>query len=162
MRTTIFALLLLLLCPNATAAAASAATVEPDTSLSLRVEVGSHMYTTWHEQLRVRLGETFFLGDSEYTARIDRFLPDFRIIDGEFTSVTRQLANPAARVIVYHDTTATDTTWAFLNFPPHYSARSFFTFKLLEIDGYVTADSSAATPQEQSPADVDKPKESQP
>ena len=156
----------LLLCTEAVAAAAS--TVELDTTLTLHVEVGSRMYTTWREQLRVRLGETFYLGDSEYTARIDRFLPDFRIVDGEFITVTQQLANPAARVIVFHDTTATDSTWAFLNFPPHFSPRSFFTFKLLEIQGYVmaggsavAADSSAAPPSAPTPA-LDKPKDAQP
>ena len=143
MKTKIIVLLQFLLGANTSAVAASAAVADPDTNLSLHVEIGSRMYTTWREQLRVRLGEKFYLGDSEFTARIDRFLPDFRIIDGEFTSVTQKLANPAARVIVYHDTTATDTTWAFLNFPPHFSPRSFFTFKLLEIDGYVPADSSA-------------------
>jgi hypothetical protein len=157
------------------AVAGIAATAEPDTTLTLKIEVGSRMYTTWSEQLRVRLGEAFYLGDSEYTARIDRFLPDFRIVDGEFISVTQQLANPAARVIVYHDTTATDSTWAFLNFPPHFSPRSFFTFKLLEIQGYVPADGSAvAADSSAAPADssaapapaptpaVDKPKDAEP
>ena len=157
-------------CGSAVAAAAPA---PADTALVLQVEVGSRLYPTWHEQLRLRLGELFYLGDSEYSARIERFLPDFRIIDGKFVSVTQKLANPAAHVIVYHDTTATDSTWAFLNFPPHFSPRSFFTFKLLEIQGWVappdsvaptpaasaTPDSVALSPAE-TPA-VPKPKEEQ-
>ena len=129
-------------CIRAVSAATVAQPASPaptDTALVLHVEVGSRLYPTWHEQLRLRLGELFYLGDSEFTARIDRFLPDFRIIDGKFLSVTQELANPAARVIVFHDTTATDSTWAFLKFPPHFSPRSFFTFKLLEIQGWVPA-----------------------
>ncbi len=139
---------------SAGAAAAPGAGAAADTSLVLQVEVGSRLYPTWHEQLRLRLGERFYLGDSEYTARIERFLPDFRIVDGKFLSLTQKLANPAAQVIVYHDTTATDTTWAFLKFPPHFSPRSFFTFKLLEIQGWVAAvDSIAPAPAGSAAAD---------
>ena len=125
-----------------------------DSTLVLVVQVGSRLYPDWHEEVRVRLGETFFLGDSEFTARFQRFVPDFRIVEnGVVVSASQQLANPAARVVVYHDTTATDSTWAFLKFPPHFSPRSFFTFKLEEILGYtpapepVAAD-SLATPGE--------------
>lgn len=129
LKTAILALL-------APAGAASAAAAPADSSLVLVVEVGSRLYPEWHEEVRVRLGETFFLGDSEFTARLRRFVPDFRISDtGEIGSASRELANPAARVVVYHDTTATDSSWAFLNFPPHFSPRSFFTFKLKEIHG---------------------------
>jgi len=129
------------------AAAATPATAAPaDSGLVLQVEVGSRLYPTWHELLRLRLGELFYLGDSEYTARIDRFLPDFRIIDGKFLTVSQELKNPAARVVVYHDTTAADTSWAFLNFPPHFSPRSFFTFQLKDIAGFVPASTDSFMP----------------
>ena len=140
-----------------------------DSGLVLQVEVGSRLYPGWKEQLRLRLGELFYLGDSEYTARIEEFLPDFRIIDGKFLTLSQELKNPAARVVVYHDTTAADTSWAFLNFPPHFSARSFFTFQLKEIAGFVPAavDSTVPLPPTDAPpppagADslpADKPKE---
>ncbi len=49
--------------------------------------------------------------------------------------------NPAVQVVVYGDSAAADTTWAFKNFPPHFSPRSFFAFKLMSIEGFVPLDS---------------------
>jgi hypothetical protein len=91
------------------------------------------LYPGWTEEQRVRLAETFHLGDSEYWAKTGSFLPDFRLGPEGAFSASRAWKNPAVQVIVYSDTTATDSTWAFRDFPPHYSPRSFFTFKLLEI-----------------------------
>ena len=122
----------------------------PDTVLAFRVEIGSPLYPNWKEEQRLHLDQLFYLGDSEFTARIRRFVPDFRIGEkGEILSVSSQLNNPAVQVVIYHDSTATDSTWAFLNFPPHYSARSFFTFQLKEIAGY--------RPAAQAPAPHGKP-----
>lgn len=129
------ALVALLLSGLARLAAAQTAAV-PDTSLVLVVEIGSRLYPDWHEEQPLRLQQWFYLGDSEFTARIEDFVPDFRIIDKKIVNMSRKLDNPAAHVIVYHDTTATDSTWAFLNFPPHFSPQSFFTFQLKEIRGY--------------------------
>lgn len=107
-----------------------------DSSFTLEIEVRNRVYPDWREEWRVRLGETFYLGDSKYTARVERFVPDFRINDkGEVLSFSDHLNNPAAQIIVYGDSAATDTTWAFMNFPPHYSPRSFFAFRLKAVDG---------------------------
>jgi len=169
--STCAVLMLLLGWSVAAPAAETLATAPADSGLVLQVEVGSRLYPEWKELLRLRLGELFYLGDSEYTARIDQFLPDFRIIDGKFLTLSQELKNPAARVVVYHDTTAADTAWAFLNFPPHFSPRSFFTFQLKEIAGFVPApmDSVPPSPPSDTPTpdtppsadslQVDKPKE---
>lgn len=109
----------------------------PDSELVLVVEIRNRLYPDWSEEQRLHLQEHFYLGDSEFTARIQRLVPDFRIGDGgAILNFSEQLKNPAAQVVVYHDTTAVDTSWAFLNFPPHFSPRAFFTFQLKEIIGY--------------------------
>jgi hypothetical protein len=109
----------------------------PDTSLALVVEIGSRLYPDWSEEQEVPLDQFFYLGDTEFVAKIVGFVPDFRISDsGEILNYSDELKNPAAHVIIYQDTTASDSTWAFLNFPPHFSPRLFFTFKLKEIRGY--------------------------
>jgi hypothetical protein len=83
------------------------------------------------------------LGDSKYVARVERFVPDFRINDqGEVLSASDQMNNPAAQVVVYDDSAATDTTWAFLNFPPHFSPRSFFAFRLMAIEAGESTDAA--------------------
>jgi len=115
-----------------------------DSSVHFVVEVGSRLYTSWHETVRVHLLEEFFLADTDLTARVERFVPDFRISEtGRIISQSDRLDNPAVHVVVLGDSATSDSTWAFLNFPPHFSPKSFFTFRLKEIEGYVPPNRSA-------------------
>ena len=98
------------------------------------IEIGNRLYPDWREEQQVHEQEFFFLWDTRYTARIEEFLPDFRIGDDGPFSASPECLNPAIHVIVYDDTLATDSSWAFRNFPPHFSTESFFTFKLLEVE----------------------------
>lgn len=107
-----------------------------DTALVFLLEAGSRLYPDWKEEHRVRAGEVFFLGDTEFTAAVQRFLPDFRLVDGRPVTASRNLANPAVRILTYKEGAPVDSAWAFLNFPPHFSPRSFFTFQLKQIVGY--------------------------
>ena len=143
----------------ATEKSAAAASVPPDSGLTFRLEIGSRLYPNWHEEQRVHMDRLFYLGDSEFSARVRRFVPDFRIGEkGEILNVSAELKNPAIRVFVYHDSTAADSTWAFLNFPPHYSPRSFFTFQLKEISGYTPPPASATTPPDSQSTASETPK----
>lgn len=108
-----------------------------DSALALVVHVGNRMYPDWKDSVRVHLDDAFYLGDTEYQATVREFLPDFRIIDGKIGSVTQTLGNPAAHVFVFNDSATVDSSWAFLNHPPHFSPQSFFTFQLKEIIGFV-------------------------
>jgi hypothetical protein len=107
-----------------------------DTTLSFSLVLGSRLFPGWHETQDVRLGQDFYLGDSPYSAKVTAFMPDFGLIGGKARNFSRELGNPAVRVFVYADSGAVDSTWAFLNFPPHYSPKSFFTFQLAEVRGY--------------------------
>jgi hypothetical protein len=85
---------------------------------------------------RVKLNEDFTLGDSEYSARVVQYLPDFEMdLDTRrFFSVSDKPNNPAFRVIVRKGRVPQDTTWAFLNNPPHFGAKSYFAFQVLKLE----------------------------
>lgn len=114
-----------------------------DTKYVFVIETGSRLYPEWKEENRVRLNQIFYIADSKFTARVTRFLPDFRIDKGQFVSASDSLKNPAVHVFVFSDSGAVDSTWAFQNFPPHFSPRSFYSFKLKEV---LTSDAAAASP----------------
>lgn len=104
-----------------------------DTTYFFVIETGSRLYPEWTEENRVRLNQDFHIADSKFTARVTRFLPDFRIDKGQFVSASDSLLNPAVHVFVFGDSGAVDSTWAFQNFPPHFSPRSFYSFKLKDV-----------------------------
>lgn len=110
--------------------------VPPDSSVAFGLQAGSRLYPDWKEDHKVHIGERFPLGDTPSSAEVRRFFPAFLIVDGKRINTSRDLVNPAVQIFVYENGAVTDSTWAFLNFPPHYSARSFFTFQLTSVDGY--------------------------
>ena len=82
------------------------------------------------------LREPFTIGDTPYSAIVTDFLPDF-VMDvsaRRITSRSNEPRNPAVRIIVRENGVAQDTSWAFLNMPPHFSPHSLLAFKLLRID----------------------------
>jgi hypothetical protein len=139
-------------------AAESPADIKPATAASppltspkllFILEAGNRIYPDWTEEHRVHAGERFTLGDTRNEAVVAGLYPDFRIIEGKITSVSDSLNNPAIRVFVRRDGAVVDSTWAFLNFPPHFSPKSFFTFRLKEIQGWTGPRASvpAASPR---------------
>jgi hypothetical protein len=56
--------------------------------------------------------------------------------------------------MVYKEGAAVDSSWAFLNFPPHFSPRSFYTFQLKEITGYAFGPRAAAAQPGSPPPDA--------
>jgi hypothetical protein len=117
-------------------AASDAFAVDADPRLAFVLELGNRMYPDWKETRRVRLDEPFIIGDTEFSAVVTKLMPDFLILDGKPRSVSAELKNPAVRVLVSKNGAPADSAWAFLNFPPHFSPRSFFTFQLKEVVGY--------------------------
>ncbi len=115
---------------------ADTAAIAADTTLSFGLEVGNRMYPSWSESHTVKLGETMYLGDTPYTARVSGFMPDFKIAGGKPVNFSMEMKNPAVHVLVFKEGAAVDSSWAFLNFPPHFSPKSFFTFQLKEVHGY--------------------------
>ena len=84
----------------------------------------------------VKIGEDFPLGDSEYSARVVQYLPDFQmdLQAHKIFSMSNQPRNPAFKIVVRKDKAPQDTSWAFLKSPPHFGARAYFAFQVLRID----------------------------
>jgi hypothetical protein len=102
------------------------------------VTFGVHhrVFHDFYDVQKVKLNQTFPLGDSEYSARVIQYLPDFQmdLEHHKFFSLSDQPRNPAFRVVVSKGKAAHDTSWAFLKSPPHFSAKSYFAFQVLRID----------------------------
>ncbi len=107
-----------------------------DTTIQFVIQAGNRLYPEWKEDHTVHIGEKFFLGDTPLMGSVRQFLPDFRIIDGKILSLSAAMNNPAIQVFVLADSGAVDSSWAFLNFPPHFSSKSFYSFQLKEVRGY--------------------------
>jgi hypothetical protein len=113
--------------------------VTDDPNLVFQLEIGNRMYPDWKESQEARLNVEFPIGDTENSGKIVKFLPSFMIVDGKPRSESREMKNPAVRILVYFKGAPKDSSWAFLNFPPHFSPKSFYTFQLKSIHGYPDA-----------------------
>jgi len=113
----------------------------PDRSRAPRLEtvtlgIRHRVFPDFREQQKVKLNQEFPIGDSEYSARIIRYVPDFQL-DLEARkvfSLSDQPRNPAFQVVVRKGKAPHDTSWAFLKSPPHFGVRSYFAFQVLRID----------------------------
>jgi hypothetical protein len=113
------------------ASAAMAPHVETVT-LSIRHRV----FHDFHDMQSVRVGQEFILGDTDYNARVVQYVPDFEmdLTSRKVISRSDQPNNPAFRIMVRKGDVPQDTTWAFLNMPPHFGLRSYFAFHVIRID----------------------------
>ena len=149
--------------------------VPPGTPKVKTVTLGirHRVFHDFAESDEARLREPFRIGDTPYSAIVTDFLPDF-VMDvsaRRITSRSNEPRNPAVRIIVRENGVARDTSWAFLNMPPHFSAHSLLAFKLLRIDftdrpplladtsaiARPRPDSAAARPSGSSSAGTSKP-----
>lgn len=90
----------------------------------------------FYDEATVKLGEEFPVGDTEYRAKVLRFVPDFGI-DLETRKVfsrSERPDNPAMQIATWEKGVPHDTSWAFLNFPPHFSKRALLAFQVLRIE----------------------------
>jgi hypothetical protein len=85
---------------------------------------------------RVKLNQDFPLGDTDYSARVVQYLPDFQmdLQNHRFFSLSEQPNNPAFKVVVRKGKAPQDTSWAFLKSPPHFSAKSYFAFHVMKVE----------------------------
>lgn len=103
---------------------------------SVVLRVNHRMYPAFQETHRAAPGEPFAIGDTDYSARIVGFVPDFAIATGtkEVVSRSNELRNPAVRLEVYQNNKKVDEVWAFRGEgPPHFGAESMLAFRIEEL-----------------------------
>lgn len=114
-----------------------AATARGPQFQAVTFRVRHRVFHEFWDMQTVKLGQDFPLGDTEFMARVVRYLPDFQmeLPSRRAFSLSDQPRNPAFEVIVKKGKTPQDTTYAFLrNSPPHFGARSYFAFQVVRID----------------------------
>jgi hypothetical protein len=94
------------------------------------------VFHEFYDVQTVKLNQSFPLGDTDFSARVVQYVPDFQmdLKAHKVFSLSDQPRNPAFHVIVRKGRTPSDTSWAFLKSPPHFGARSYFAFQVLRID----------------------------
>jgi hypothetical protein len=103
---------------------------------SVTLRVRHRVFPGFKEDHRIALKKDFAIGDTDYTARVVEYVPDFAMgmESKKVFSRSNEPNNPAFRIIVRMKGQPQDTTWALLNMPPHYTRKSLLAFKVMRID----------------------------
>lgn len=131
-------------------AAASAATAAPAVPASpshaknkgaakvatVTLAIRHRVFHQFSDEQKVRVGQDFVVGDTEFSGRVVRYVPDFAMDmkTGKVVSRSDEPRNPAFQIIVREKGVPQDTTWALLNMPPHFAQKSMLAFKIARID----------------------------
>lgn len=126
----------LLVAPAAPAIPAAPPAKEPLKVKGLTLRIRHRVFANFREDRSVRPRQVFQVGDTDYTAQVVRFVPDFAMNTKSRKVVTRSNDpnNPAFEIIVKEKGVPQDTTWAFLNMPPHFTRNSMLAFQILRIE----------------------------
>lgn len=103
---------------------------------NMSLTIGHRAFTDFRDRVSVKLNETFRVGDSEYSAKVVEFQPDFTmdLKSHRITSRSQDPKNPAAKLYVWKNGAPDDTSWAFLNMPPHFGRNSMLAFELTRVE----------------------------
>lgn len=121
---------------TAPAAAAPADAVTGAAFKSVTLHIFNRVFAAFHDKVVARRGVEFRVGDSDYTARVVEYVPDFtmNLKTHQVTTRSPEPHNPAFRVIVRRGGTPQDTAWVFLNMPPHFARKSMLAFIATKIE----------------------------
>jgi hypothetical protein len=134
---------------------APAAGAAPAQRLKVKTVTLRMYHRVFHEfrdEARVGLRQDFPVGDTDYSARVVEFVPDFALDLEKHKVISRssEPRNPAFHIVVRKQGVPQDTTWAFLNMPPHFARKSLIAFQVMRIDfenhAPVLADTAWAKP----------------
>jgi hypothetical protein len=101
----------------------------------VELRVRHRLYPKYEEIHRVKPYEFFELSDTDYRARVIKFIPDFAIDDsGNVFSKSNELNNPAVLVEVWRGRKKVDEQWVFRKGSiPHFKRTSFIVFEIIEL-----------------------------
>ena len=122
---------------------------------AVTVLMGHRIYPDFRDLQTVPLNKDFQVGETEFTARVVQFVPDFAIDGRTHKVVSRSNVprNPACRIIVRERGVPKDTSWAFVNFPPHLSRKALISFRVVQVD-FFNGPSISAVPDTTSGPDT--------
>jgi hypothetical protein len=125
----------LVLLPAAASAGAAASSHSPSVT-SVTLDIHHRIFQNFSERRQVRLNEDFRIGDTDFSARVVQYVPDFTmdINTRKVTTRSQEPRNPAFRIIVREKKVPQDTTWALLRMPPHFARKSMLAFQVQRID----------------------------
>jgi hypothetical protein len=103
---------------------------------AVTLHVFSRVFGNFHDKVSVPLRQEFRVGDTEYTARIVDWVPDFAmdLKNRKIFSRGPEPKNPAFRIVVRKNGAPQDTVWAFVNMPPHFARKSLLAFIATQIE----------------------------
>jgi hypothetical protein len=103
---------------------------------SVTIAIRNRVFHEFADQQTVVQGKPFVIGDTDFSARIVQYVPDFAmdLSNGKVVSRSSEPKNPAFKLIVSEKGKPQDTTWAMMSLPPHFTRRSFLAFKVMRID----------------------------
>lgn len=115
--------------------AATAAAPAPKLK-SVTIAIRNRIFHEFADQQTIPQGKSFIIGDTDYSAKIVQYVPDFAmdLSSGKVLSRSQEPKNPAFKLIVSQKGKPQDTTWAMMSLPPHFTRRSFLAFKVMRID----------------------------
>ena len=113
--------------------------VKPGAGPRLKTVTLAIRHRVFHEfadQQAIPLNKDFLVGDTEFTARVIQYVPDFAmdLSTHKVVSRSQEPKNPAFKIVVREGKTYRDTTWAMLSLPPHFARNSYLAFKVMRID----------------------------
>lgn len=131
---------------------------------TVTLAISHRVFHEFRDRQQVRLNEEFQIGDTDYSAKVVRYVPDFAmdLKSHKIFSRTNQPNNPAFQIIVREKKVPQDTTWAMIHMAPHFSMRSFLAFQVLRIDFIGRPPLVADTTSTTSPPPGEHPKRTQP
>lgn len=120
------------------------------TFTSVTLLIRHRVFPNFRDRQQAKWNKDFIVGDTDYAARVIRYVPDFYMDVKTRTIQSRssEPKNPAFQIVVRQDKVPQDTSWAFLSVPPHFARKSMLSFQILRIDfpsgpPIVNADSTA-------------------
>ena len=98
--------------------------------------IGHRAFPDFSDHQKVKLNVEFQVGDTDYSARIVQYVPDFTmdLKTGKIGTRSTEPRNPAFKIIVRQKKVPQDTTWAMLNMPPHFARKSMLAFEIDRVD----------------------------
>jgi hypothetical protein len=128
--------ILLALSPGAAAAGTGMSASHAVRVTTVTLDVRHRVFHNFDGRYEVKLNEEFPIGDSDFSGKVVRYVPDFtmNLATHQVTSRSNEPNNPAFQIIVRQKKVPQDTTWAMLRMPPHFSKKSMLAFQVLRVD----------------------------